>query len=434
MLPPSEITMPRMPRLFGTSLVATSFAALLVIGASWAGSPAVATANANMVTQEVGVGGAVRLLRLGVPSDGRIGDLLRKNAKISAGFEVIDRKAMGSLARATEFNADQWSSLGADAVIMVSEVGPQIKLKLFELSKGDRPVLSKGYPSSDPLAAANKFMNEVMGYYTGEKGPFGSRIAFVRTRRNPTVSKNIQTVEMNGEAPASITSNRSLNILPSLNPGGGVLFTSYAKRNPDLWMSSGGAPSRISQYPGLNLGGVMSPDGSTIALALSKDGNSEIYAITRTGSVKAKLTSHGAIDGSPTWAPAGQIAFVSSRAGGPQVFRMSSGGGGATRVSKSGTYNQSPDWNQGKGHGQWITYSGRDDSNRYDVFKVDVKSGKVVRLTQSPGRNLDPSWSPDGRFVAYSRDGNIYVATENGDNNVQIAKGASTPDWGPAAY
>ena len=103
-------------------------------------------------------------------------------------------------------------------------------------------------------------------------------------------------------------------------------------------------------------------------------------------------------------------------------------------MTKKGSYNQSPDWSHGKGRGQWIVYSGRDSSNRYDIFKVDVKTGKVKRITQQAGRNLDPSWSPDGRFVAYSRNGGIYVATEDGLNNVQIAKGASTPDWGPRAY
>jgi TolB protein len=416
--------------LFGTSVLSS----LLVAAAFWAGQPATATANANLVNQDVSVGGNTRLLRLGVPSDGRLGDLLRKNAKISAGFEVIPRKSMGQLARAKTFDREAWNSLGADVVIFADTVGPQVKMRLYDVGKGDKPVLSKGYGAKDQLAAANKFINDIMGYYDGDPGPFGSRIAFVRTRRNPTVSKNIQTIQMNGESPSGITSNRSLNILPSMSPGGGVLFTSYAKRNPDLWRSSGGSPARISKYPGLNLGGAASPDGASIALALSKDGNAEIYKLAKDGSVKARLTKHSAIDGAPTWSPAGQIAFVSNRAGGPQIFRMSANGGGATRVTKKGTYNQSPDWNHGKGRGQWVVYSGRDSSNRYDVFKIDVKSGKTVRMTQSPGRNLDPSWSPDGRFVAYSRGGGIYVANEDGNNNVQIAKGASTPDWGPRAY
>lgn len=417
--------------LFGTSILA----ALLAFGAYWAGSPP-AEANATPpMLQDTNVSGQARLLGVAIPTDGKLGDLLRKNAQISGGFQVIPRRSLpGSLIKAKGFDKKAWGQVGnVDVVILTSEAGSQIRIAMYELSKGDKPVLSKGYPAGDPLKAANKFMNEVIAYYTKEPGVFGSRIAFVRTRRNPTTSKNVYTVQMNGEATSAVTSNRSLNILPGMGPGGEVVFTSYAKRNPDLWISAGGGPKRVSKYPGLNLGGAVSPDGGTIALALSKDGNSEIYTIDRSGNIKNRLTKNRAIDGSPSWSGGGQLAFVSDRAGGPQVYRMSASGGGGSRVTKQGNYNQSPDWSQGKGRGQWIVYSGRDSSNRYDIFKIDVKSGKVVRLTQSPGRNLDPTWSPDGRWVAYTAGGTIYVANEDGNNNVQIAKGASTPDWGPRA-
>ncbi len=416
--------------LFGTSILA----ALLAFGAYWAGSPP-ATANATPMLQDTDISGQGRLLGVAIPADGSLGDLLRKNAQISGGFEVIPRKSLpANLIKATGFDDKAWSQVGnVDVVILTSEAGGQIRIAMYEIAKGSKPVLSRGYPAGDALGAANKFMNEVIGHYTQEPGVFGSRIAFVRTRRNPTTSKNIQTVQMNGEAAASITANRSLNILPNIGPGGEVVFTSYAKRNPDLWLSSGGSPQRISKFPGLNLGGAISPDGSSIALALSKDGNSEIYTIDRAGNIKARLTKDPSIDGSPSWSGGGQIAFVSNRAGGPQIYRMSSSGGGASRLTKAGDYNQSPDWSQGKNRGEWIVYSGRDASNRYDIFKVDAKSGKVVRMTQSPGRNLDPTWSPDGRWVAYDKGGSIYVANEDGDNNIEIIKGASTPDWGPKA-
>ncbi|MEE9381992.1 MAG: DPP IV N-terminal domain-containing protein [Nannocystaceae bacterium] len=414
--------------LIGTSVLATT----LIAAAVWAGSPS-AVANAGHNAQPAEVEGKFRLLRVAIPSSGRVGDLLRKNAKISSGFEVIDRRSMGALARQTRFDPKGWSALGADLVVLADASGAQIKVRMYELSKGARPVLSRGYPK-DELKAANKFMNEMINYYTGQPGVFGSRVAFVRTQRKPMISKNVQSVEMNGEAPAAITNNRSLNILPSIGPGGQVLFTSYAKRNPDLWVTSGGGPKRISKYPGLNLGGVMSPDGGTVAVALSKDGNSEIYILDLSGGVKARLTNNAAIDGSPTFSSGGQIAFVSSRAGGPQIFRMSAAGGRATRVTRKGRYNQSPDWSQGKGQGQWIAYSGRDSSNRYDIFKVNIQTGQVARLTQTPGRNLDPSWSPDGRLISYYRDGGVYIANKDGNNQVQIVKGATTPDWGPRAY
>ena len=415
-----------------TLIGTTALAGILLGGAYLAGQDDTALINEANAAQDADVGGTVVLLKLAVPAGDEVGDVVRKDAKLSSGFDVIDRRSLpAALVRESGFNKKQWAETGAQAVIKNAEISGQIKFQLYDLAKGAKPVLSKGYPAGDKRKAAHRFMNEVIKYYTGTLGVFGSRIAFVRTRRDPITSKNVFTVQMNGEATSAITSNRSLNILPAMGPGGEVVFTSYAKRNPDLWMSSGGTPKRVSKFPGLNLGGAVSPDGSTIALALSKDGNAELYTVDRSGNIKNRLTKNPAIDGQPSWSGGGQIAFVSDRAGGPQVYRMSAAGGGESRVTKAGNYNQSPDWSQGKGRGQWIVYSGRDNSNRYDIFKIDVKSGKVVRMTQSPGRNLDPSWSPDGRWITYTQGGSLYVANEDGNNNVEIAKGVSTPDWGP---
>jgi len=419
-----------------TLIGTTALAGILLGGAYWAGQDDTALINEAHAEPETGVGGTVVLLKLAVPAGDEVGDVVRKNAKLSAGFDVVDRRSLpAALIKEKGFNKKAWVETGAQAVIKNAEVNGQIKFQLYDLSRGKKPVLSKGYPAGDKRKAAHRFMNEVIKHYTGTLGVFGSRIAFVRTRRSPTVSKNIFTMEMDGGNVAGVTANRSLNILPSLGPGGQVIFTSYAKRNPDLWMSSGGGPTRISKYPGLNLGGAMSPTGGAIALTLSKDGNSEVYTIGTSGSVKARLTKNAAIDGSPTWSPGGnQIAFVSNRAGGPQVFRMSSGGGGAARVSKKGNYNQTPDWSPGEGeYGQWIAYAGRDGS-RFDVFAVNVKSGKVKRMTQGGGRNTDPTWSPDGRLIAFSSSrGGITIANEDGNNQIQVMRAGTTPDWGPRA-
>lgn len=420
--------------LLGTAVLG----ALLVGGAFSAGQDHAIIGEANAEpTKDIGGANAVGLLRLAVPAGDEVGNVIRSDARLSAGFEVIDRRSIPvALIKEQGLNVNGWNQVGAQAVIKNAEVGGQIRFQLYDLTRGASPVLSKGYPKGKPREAAHRFMNDVIKHFTGEPGVFGSRIAFVRTRRSPSVSKNVFTMEMDGGAVSSITSNRSLNILPSLGPGGQVLFTSYAKRNPDLWMSAGGAPKRISRFPGLNLGGTMSPSGSSIALTLSKDGNSEIYKISTSGSIQARLTQSAAIDGSPTWnANGSQIAFVSNRNGGPQIYRMTSGGGGAARVSKQGSYNQSPDWSPGTGErGNWIAYSGRSGGS-FDIFKVNVQTGKVARLTQGSGRNLDPTWAPDGRLIAYSSSrGGITIANEEGMNQIEVMRAGTTPDWGPRAY
>lgn len=419
--------------LLGTTVLAT----LLGLGAYWAGVDE-NVANAEPEGGEVTLGGAgFRLIRLAVPAGDEVGNIVRRDAQISAGFEVIDRKGIpAALVKEAGFDRDAWNKVGAEAVIKNAVVGSQIKFQLYDLKKGSKPVLAKGYPAGDQRKASHMFMNEVIKYYTGIPGVFGSRIAFVRTQRNPLVTKNVYTAEMDGGNVSGITGNRSLNILPSLGPGGQVVFTSYAKRNPDLWMSSGGGPVRVSKYPGLNLGGVMNPNGGSIALTLSKDGNSELYTIDTSGNVKGRLTNNSAIDGSPSWSPAGnQLAFVSNRAGGPQVFRMSSGGGGGSRVTKKGDYNQTPDWSPGEGdYANWIAYAGREGGG-FDVFAINIKTGKLKRITQGSGRNTDPSWAPDGRLIAWSSSrGGIVIANEDGNNEISVIKAGTTPDWGPRAY
>ena len=202
--------------LLGTSLLAT----LLVAGSFYAGQdPAIANAAAPDSNVELG-GTGFRLLRLAVPADGRIGDILRKNATISGGFEVMDRRSIpAALIKATNFDKKGWQDIGSESVILADEISGQFKFRLYDLGSGDKPVLSRGYAANDPLKAANRFMNDVIEHYTKTPGVFGSRIAFVRTNRNPTVTKNVYSVEMNGEAPSAVTNNRSLNVLPSIGPG-----------------------------------------------------------------------------------------------------------------------------------------------------------------------------------------------------------------------
>jgi len=129
--------------LLGTMVLASSLAA----SAYWAGNE-VAVAEASAATQDVAVNTGVSLLRLAVPAGDEVGNVVRRDAEISAGFEVIDRRSLpAALVKAGKFNRDEWNKVGAQAVIMNAKVGNQIKFQLYDLAKGSRPVLSKGFPA-----------------------------------------------------------------------------------------------------------------------------------------------------------------------------------------------------------------------------------------------------------------------------------------------
>jgi TolB protein len=90
---------------------------------------------------------------------------------------------------------------------------------------------------------------------------------------------------------------------PDFSPDGReIIYTSYKRGNPDLFRKElfSSAEAVISARRGINITGAYSPDGKKIALAMSKDGSSNIYLIDTAGKLLARLTYGGSINVSPS--------------------------------------------------------------------------------------------------------------------------------------
>lgn len=336
---------------------------------------------------------------------------------------------------------DSWRTVGAEGVVKARTTNTSgdvsVEFRLFEVIKGDRPVLTKTYraPSANVRRLAHIFADEIVRYYTGEDSFFGTQIAFSRPIGR---QQELVIMDYDGAGQHAITSNGSQNILPSWHPSGSsLLYTSFVRGTPDLWSTTtgGGKPRRISTRPGLNTGGVVSPDGTKIAVTLSFEGNSEIYLLTPAGDVIKRLTNNPAIDSSPTWSPdGGQIAFVSDRHGSPQIWKMSASGGDQVKLTRKGGYNVEPAWNPKMLNGKsLIAFSGRDEKGNLDIFTIDAASQELQRITENQGSNSHPTWAPTGRALAFkSSRGGVYVSTADGKTQRPVFRGgAETPSWGP---
>jgi TolB protein len=368
-------------------------------------------------------------------------DAVNRDLDIAGIFRILDPTSFPEdlQSEGLGFSSALWSQVGAQGVAKLKIVhagdGVQLEARLYVLGRGESPVLARAYKGTEARDAIHQFANDVVGYFTGEPGVFGSRIAMALAGSG---SHEIVSIDMDGGRTSVLTKTGSDCLLPAYSPKGGeIAFTSYLRNNPDLWIvsSAGGRARRISRQPGLNTGAVWSPDGRSIVLTMSFEGNAELYRISPVdGVVQSKLTTNPAIDSSPSYSPDGsQIAFVSNRQGSPQIFIMPSSGGSPRRVTFQGKYNQTPRWNP-RADKPLIAFTGRDERGVFDIFVLDVRTGKVDRMTQGQGSNQDPTWSPNGRLLAYtSSRGGVFVVNPETRHEVQIWRGAGTsPSWGPA--
>lgn len=86
---------------------------------------------------------------------------------------------------------------------------------------------------------------------------------------------------------------------------------------------------------------------------------------------------------------------------------------------------------------QWISFASNRTGN-FDIYVVDTNGENLRNLTNHPARDLEPTWSPDGRFLAYvsNRDGDfkIYVMdtrTEELRRLTNHHKKEWAPAWSP---
>jgi len=297
---------------------------------------------------------------------------------------------------------------------------------VYKVSTRQR-IMGKSYNNIDTTKArtlAHKVADEILFAATGKKGMASGRIALVSAR---TGRKELYTCDMDGKNLRQVTKDRSIVVGPGWTPDGkNIVYTSYKRGYPNVFLTGRGKP--LSSHGGLNASGAISPDGKSMAVILSKDGNPELYIKSlRTGWLKRLTRTQRGNEASPCWSPDGKhIAFVSDTSGSPQIYIIPKEGGRARRLTSTGSENVAPDW----GKNGYIVYSSR-VGGRYRIAMANPVA-KSLRVLETDWADYeDPSWAPDGRHIVCSRTSNyrssIYLLDTLKDSPVALLTGSV--DW-----
>lgn len=183
----------------------------------------------------------------------------------------------------------------------------------------------------------------------------------------------------------------------------------------------------------------LSPNGGYVVYTSDRKGNKDIWEKRATGGFARPLTFHSADDFAPVISPGGDaIAFVSRRedaAGDIHVLRFGfsiDGLFGASEgdigvISSKQTEDTNPSWYP---NGEKIVFAARKPGEKTPTVMVsELKDMKPVPLGDARGDQ--PSVSPDGKFVAFVRDGAIFLFNDDGDKITQITAGGTLQDGQP---
>ena len=102
------------------------------------------------------------------------------------------------------------------------------------------------------------------------------------------------------------------------------------------------------------------------------------------------------------WSPDNkQVAFISNITGRNNIWIVSADGGWPNQLTVSNQRQSSITWAP---NGRWIAYQSDYDGNeQWDIFLVSPKSGQVMNITNTAEISEEnPTWSPDGEFLAYT--------------------------------
>jgi serine/threonine protein kinase len=257
---------------------------------------------------------------------------------------------------------------------------PERQSSKFLVASYSSPVYA---PSADPSTGYLLFLRE--GTLMAQ--PFDNRRLELKEQATPVAE---QVFDRSGRGAFSATAN---NVLVYLQTGS----------TPDRqlsWYDRDGKVLGTVGEPGDYQDLVLSPDGTRVALNKGSGQTSNIWLLDLARDTSTRFTFGSALDSNPVWSPDGsRIIF---RSGTDLYQKPVSGLKNAELILKSSQTPYPSSWSR---DGRFVLYFLSDPKTKYDIWVLPLEGDeKPVPFLVTEFNEGNPSFSPDGRWVAYISD------------------------------
>src|SRR3989440_9455321 len=201
-------------------------------------------------------------------------------------FRLVNAAGVSPLpSEPSEVNFPDWSARAAEALVIGKIDGAadgrvEVRFRLFDVQK-QAQVASYSYvvAPAQLRATAHRIADVIYERITGDKGVFSTKITYVvkRGRRY-----ELQVADADGFNAQSVLASNEPIMSPSWSPDGSRLaYVSFDQKKPVVVVQNlaQGTTRVVANFRGNNSAPAWSPDGRFLAVALSKDGLTQVYRI-----------------------------------------------------------------------------------------------------------------------------------------------------------
>ena len=266
------------------------------------------------------------------------------------------------------------------------------------------PTSTSAFDFSEPpaqLTSTPNIVTDVPTVSAGE-GPTG-HIVFTCQIYKYQSSDQVCIMNADGTGYRRLTTDDGVrHFYPSLSPDGRrVLYSAFRQENAYEIYSydlEDGSVDRLTNRIGVLTAPEYSPDGKMITFTrwAPNSGRYQIMLMERNGNNPNNIPRVEGWD--PTWSPDGKrILFASDRNGPVQLFVVRADGKNLSQVSNLPAIRGRSDWSV---LGQIVTYSG--EPWHRELYIMNADGSDSHQLTPTGGNSQGPSFSPDGKWVAFT--------------------------------
>lgn len=257
-------------------------------------------------------------------------------------------------------------------------------------------IISKSYSGAALRRQVHAFADDFVNETPHRPGIAKTRILF---KGEGSGKSEIYVADFDGHDAQLVTRDNSLVAAPCWVPHRlAALYTSYRTGHPDIYYQdlATGARRIVAGYGGSNLSPAASPDGSRVAMILSKDGWTDLYVGGANGGDLRRLTKSPQDESSPCWSPDGAwICYASKDGERRSLSLIPAVGGQPKRLPTPGAPNPTePDWSPDD---KYIAFTSQ--AGGFTICVIPAEGGQVTQL--APGE--DPSWAPNSRTLICAR-------------------------------